>query len=526
MDKKIWLLSTVIAATALTACSGDDNDSNGGTPSTGGDESKTPAEILADLNVTAPETYAFASKLANGSSVSYSGQTARQVLISDLADAVGALQVASAETADDIEEDLQFFIKGDDIDTTEHGFTLDGETVIPGPTYADISSGKNLIGKIAGGYLLENNTTAGEATRWANANGEFGASGRFYGWEDASATINRPIDLLNLFVRRAAEGSEGNGFAINGGAIDVDVAYLDKYGRDYKQLVQKFALGAVAFSQGTSDYLSPRFEFENVYESGDKYTTAEHHWDEGFGYFGAARNYSRYTDDEIAGKGGRDGWAKGYNDFDTSDGGIDLGSEINLANSTNCAKRDRGATDATNFTKEVFDAFLAGRAILSEAASRATLIDTDAANNGAIALTTAELAALNELSEIASVTWEKCVAATVVHYINDVTGDMDNFDNGQYADLANFTDLAKHWSEMKGFALGLQFNRYSPFNENAASVDKLEEILALMGDAPVLADGKQIEAQVGVDAYKTDLLKARSMLQDAYEFSQANVENW
>ena len=31
-------------------------------------------------------------------------------------------------------------------------------------------------------------------------------------------------------------------------------------------------------------------------------TAMEHAWDEAFGYFGAARDYSRYTDEQLAGK--------------------------------------------------------------------------------------------------------------------------------------------------------------------------------------------------------------------------------
>ena len=59
----------------------------------------------------------------------------------------------------------------------------------------------------------------------------------------------------------------------------------------------------------------------------------------------------------------------------------------------------------------------------------------------------------------------RSVAATAVHYINDVLADMADFDttNNVFADTDNFKDLAKHWGEMKGFALGLQFSPWSPF---------------------------------------------------------------
>ncbi|MFM9597134.1 hypothetical protein ACKI1O_48190, partial [Streptomyces scabiei] len=91
-----------------------------------------------------------------------------------------------------------------------------------------------------------------------------------------------------------------------------------------------------------------------------------HQFDEGFGYFGAARNYLEYSDDEIAGKDGRDEFKAGYNDY-SSDGQIDLASEYNWGNSTNAAKRDRGAEVRTDFTAAAMNAFIAGRKLINEA---------------------------------------------------------------------------------------------------------------------------------------------------------------
>ena len=53
-----------------------------------------------------------------------------------------------------------------------------------------------------------------------------------------------------------------------------------------------------------------------------------------------------------------------------------------------------------------------------------------------------------------------------------------------------------------------------------------------MGDAPVLADGSKNgvpptgTAQEAIDAYAADLLRARDILQQAYEFDATVVENW
>ena len=163
------------------------------------------------------------------------------------------------------------------------------------------------------------------------------------------------------------------------------------------------------------------------------------------------------------------------------------------------------------------DAFIAGRKVLADGAETGVLTEAGA-EALQIAITTASL------------TWEKCLAATVVHYINDVRSDMSSFEGGSFSDAGNFTTLAKHWSEMKGFALGLQFSPASPFRVSDESTESLKSVLTLLGDGPVLADGSQA-GKVGsdlarVEAYDADLLTARGLLQAAYGFDEENVQNW
>jgi hypothetical protein len=122
--------------------------------------------------------------------------------------------------------------------------------------------------------------------------------------------------------------------------------------------------------------------------------------------------------------------------------------------------------------------------------------------------------ALKASRDVAVSAWEKAVAATVVHYINYVLGDMDNADanDGSYS----YADHTKHWAELKGFALGLQFNPRTPLNEGTRFTDfhnLVAERPALPGDA-------------GFDAYRQDLLDARALMQEAYDFAQSDVENW
>lgn len=487
-------LSTLASAMLLTGCGGGSSSSGGGSSS-------------ANSNDTATQ-YEFTSKFTEETSaVSYTGQTTRQILIADLTDAVDDLV---EDIAADVETDIGFYVSGD-VDTTNYLFDIDGETVTPGPTYGDISTGKTLSAKIAGGDGVGGGET------------EMLIDDEFFGWEEGIDADDLPIDLVNYLIAELdAEVTDGTDPQIDivGSTVGIGTPRVDDKGRDFKQLIQKFLLGAVNFSQATNDYLQYDFAGANTQDGDKAYTVAEHKWDEAFGYFGAARDYNDYTDSEIRGASGRAEYANGYHDLN-GDGLIDLRSEINLANSTNCAKRDLGSTTGTDYTKTTFDAFLSGRQTLNDAAN-----DT---------ITDDQVTSLATQGEIAAKTWEKCIAATVVHYINDLNADLDNYVGTDFADLDNFLDVAKHWSEMKGFALGLQFSPHSPFRDGSVTdidVDDLKEVLELMGDAPVLADGSQNgvaaagDAATAVADYQTDLLAARAILQTAYEFDATDVAGW
>lgn len=500
---KTTLSALAATFTLLGACGGG-----------GGGGSSAPANDQGGDQPQAPATYTFESQITAGeSSVSYTGQTTRQILIEDLVTKILGLNDDGTGNATAVENDLSFYVSGN-VDNTNFAYSISGETVIPGPTFGDISTGKNLADKIAGG----NGVAGGETGKLID--------GEFFGWTDGLGANDLPIDLVNLYIGRiASQATDGSAFTVvttGSGPVTIDKVYVDSFGRDYRQLVQKFLLGAVNFSQGTNDYLKTDFAGNNTQDGSKPYTIAEHKWDEAFGYFGAARNYNAFTDEEIAGAGGRAEFSGSYNDANT-DGNIDLRSEINFSNSVNCAKRDRGSTSGTDFSKTTFDAFLAGRFILNQYAASSE------------ALSAEQQAELNAQIEIAAKTWEKCISATVVHYINDVIADMGKFSNGTYADAQNFLDLAKHWSEMKGFALGLQFSPYSPFRDGSVAgidVDTLKNLLSDMGDAPVLADGSQngVPAtgtpQQAIDAYIAKLQAARSTLKTAYGFADDDVANW
>lgn len=494
-------LLALSATLSLAACSSNDNDKGApyNPPSSSSSSSSSPQPVPPEAFYSFPDS-------DGTETVAYPGQIKRHVLIADMASEIAAFNRDPSAT---VVDDLNFYFQfdGGSSDDLAPNFTIANETVWPVNdqgefTYGAIDAGKNLYGKMAG----VDNTLLGD---------------EFFGWQAGMDETPTPVELVDYLFSQLQATVRGDEPQIDTAdsedPVPLDVVYVDQYGRDYQQLIQKFLLMSVTFSQGVGDYLQSDFANE-LAVSDTPYTTAEHHWDEAFGYFGAARDYSEYTDDEIKGSGDdiRAGWS-GFHDTN-NDGYIDLRSEYNFGQSTNCAKRDAGTagnSNPTDFTQEAFDAFVAGRDILRDAAEAGELTD-------------AQQVELQTHITDAALTWEKCIAATSVHYINDVIADMGQFSDGQFADLANFKNLAKHWGEMKGFALGLQFNPESPFRTDSSTVDvdDLKLVLELMGDAPVLADGTQAGEAHSVAEYEEDLLQARAILQEAYGFDAENVENW
>jgi len=458
-------------------------------------------ELTVDVNDML-DYYGFMSKVGDtaNSSVSYGGQTTRHALIAEIKYYIGSglqADIDSGEltTKEQVIAKLNSFYHRDE--NAWDGFAItftDGWTVeAKQKFFSDIGSYKSLKDKVAG------NDASGQHKLWND--------GAFAGWGAKGSTT--PTQLIETYFDMLAE----NAVEVIGGALRVDPVtgeaikvYVTTEGTDLNQLIQKFLLMSVAYSQATDDYLDEAkgLATDNVaQDKGTKdYTSLEHQFDEGFGYFGATRDYLAYNDNEIAGKvsaeeDGRADW-NGMHDTD-GDGMIDLLSEKMFGNSVNAAKRDRGSKDnagATNYTQDAMDAFLAGRNLIN-------------ANAGAD-LTTEQMTELLGYRDVAVEAWEKSVAATVVHYINDVRGDLSTLGTDDFS----FSDTAKHFSELKGFALGLQFNPYSPITDA-----QFEEIHTLLKDAPVLD-------AANVDAYQSDLIKARDILQTALSFDAENVANW
>ncbi|WP_082378803.1 DUF4856 domain-containing protein [Marinagarivorans algicola] len=507
MKKTALALAIALSSIALVGCGS--SSSGGGSPTTSSTASSTASSTTsssADSSSSAAVVNEYAFSVEGDSTVSYTGQTARHVMIEDIKSMIGSM-TKGAETG--ITDRLMTLYQnpsnsqdGEAILLKTGDFTLD-QTV-----YSDISAGKNLQGKIAGGYIADG-TPSGET---GTLIGEFVGSGM-----PAGTLPSTYVEAMFTELGALAAASSDVMVSVAGEPQAVTAPYISAQGVDYQQLVQKFLLMAVGFSQGVNDYLKPSRDFANELGKAEgkedkPYSTAEHHFDEGFGYFGAIPTYSSYTDAEIS--------TASYIDEDAS-GSINLKNEYNFGQSINCAKRDKGTAsnaNPTDFTGDISAALYAGRTIVAEATAAGSLSAEQ------------EDQLRTQIKQVA-LTWEMCIAATVVHYINDVKSDIAKFDGTDYVDVAHFTDLAKHWSEMKGFALGLQFSPYSPLRTEmgtfadityGSNTATLEDVLTWMGVAPVLADATDADKESYVEA----LDSARAVLQAAYDFDADNVANW
>ena len=436
--------------------------------------------------------YDFISEFdADTSSVSYSGQTARHALIAELKHYIGNelqadLDNGELTTKEQVIAKLNSFYNRDE--NAWDGFAVTF-TDAKQKFFSEISTYKSLHEKVAG------NDESGQHKNWNE--------GDFAGWGAKGSTTPTAL-IAHYFDQLADNAMENLGGKRYVPGTDTEIAvYVNYDGTDLNQLIQKFLLMSVTYSQATDDYLDENkgLATDNIdRDKGTKsYTKLEHQFDEGFGYFGAAKNYLDYNDNEIAGKvssaeDGRSDW-NGKHDTD-GDGEIDLFSEFNFGNSVNAAKRDRGSVVQTNYTKEAMDAFLAGRKLINDAAGAD--------------LTDAQMTELLGYRDTAVAVWEKAIAATVIHYINDLHSDLAKVGSDDF----DFATAAKHFSELKGFALGLQFNPYSPITDA-----QFEEIHMLIGDAPVLE-------LADVAAYQAKLYQAGGIIEAALVFDAENVENW
>ncbi len=431
--------------------------------------------------------YAFESRFDPGvESAAYRGQILRHVLIQEmkgyLSSLTSRIDAGYTPAPGEVETDLLFYL-----DTVaDVGDLVELESVAPDAeqvTFGDLSSGKNLLEKLAGNDPLTDHRD------WSSS---------FDGWVGPATTS--PEQLVRLWFAEIDEASVKRA----SGEAPTSAVYLTPDGIDRQQLLEKFLTGAVTFAQGTDDYLDWQTEAKGLLsdnidraDEGHPYTDLEHAWDEGFGYFGANRSYSTMSDEDIVSLGGLD-----FN----QDGVFDLCSEWIWGAAKNAARRDLGSVVETDLSQQAFTAFWGGRQLISDLSGNPSASQLDS---------------LKGFARTATSSWEMSISATVVHYINATLVDLEAAKAGMAdGEDRGFTleAYAKHWSEAKGFALWFQFNPHSPMDR-----DTFVDLHDLLGSQPGWApdtDGSDIDEAV------LDLLSARDLLCEVYAFEESNCASW
>lgn len=474
-------LAVALSAASLLAACGSDSDDNG---------------------VNYPSTYEFSSKVTEGeSSVVFTGQAARQLLISELKKYSGSDELQALTTKQTALDNLNtIYAKGVDSDevnslidfdlyngtaTTSVPVSVETPLTLEQTDYSDVfavSGAKNLQGKLAG---CDNDLSMSEFIGWEIAQADIQDCGQ----DDVAVQDenDKPHTLLQTWFDELAT------LATDG---DANTTIVNDQGHDLQQLIQKFLFGAVTYSQAARDYLKADKGLLKQNSEGDKagakdYTSLEHQWDEGFGYFGASIDYLSKTDAEIK--------AAAESDVDGNESIDLLRGEYNYGLSVYSAKVDTYSdADDLNLSADAMEAFLEGRQIIQDN------FGTDPVEGEGYHVQ------LVETSERALAAMEKTIAGAAIHYINSTIDDVTNYDG---SDIAS---LAKHWSELKGFALSLQFSPVASISEA-----DLKEVHEKIGTTP-----KASASAANAEQFIADLEAARTILVEAYGFDAAVAATW
>ncbi len=427
LNKKRVLSLIMISMFIYTGCE-DDHDHD--------DDEKV-------VKITEPATYTFNSRFADGvSSVSYSGQVVRNLLINDIKTQMG--------------------------------------------TDAGTKNPATLVSMMA-------NDNADRAI--LSASGMTTVQTKYH--DISTSHLN---DRLTAVASYTIPGYDANAGALVNGWVQETVANgkTRATGIRLDQMTQKTLWGAISYWQATSKYMSKIPGDDNtVAVEGKSYTAMEHHWDESFGYFGAALDYNTgYTDDN-------DRKSSPYFDSN-SDGKIDFKTEYNVGWAVTAAKRDlcTGCDAGLDFTKTIFDAYIKGRTMI---------------------VNQEPLAQILEQRDLIMATWEKVVAAVTIHYINDVIDDIDAIIAAGDATVTPASsataDYENHWGEMRGYANGLLYNDFKKI-----ATDNLNRLYVVMGTVPVYPTGGSFAA---MQTYQGQLKgEAKGILKASYGFSDANMDSW
>ena len=251
-------------------------------------------------------------------STSYTGQVARHVLHNSLKKLAGK---GNGNPNPELKATMMSYYSSKDAGRKIIDPTSKGEFKVKQTMVDEISKGKNLKGKTYKGLVN-------------------GFPGQMSGPE-----------VFEFLIDKASSSNKG---------FDPVTGY------NYPQLISKFMMGAVFYSQAVDNYLDEKMGADNKpnnkpYKKGAHYTGKEHSWDEAFGYFGAPAHAMALNAKQAYGIAKR----KDVKVADANgDGVVDLKTEMTFAHAYYAADSDKAGT---KYMHTIVDAFIKGRQLIRDA---------------------------------------------------------------------------------------------------------------------------------------------------------------
>ena len=394
-------------------------------------------------------------------STSYTGQVARHVLHNSLKKLAGK---GNGNPNPELKATMMSYYSSKDAGRKIIDPTSKGEFKVKQTMVDEISKGKNLKGKTYKGLVN-------------------GFPGQMSGPE-----------VFEFLIDKASSSNKG---------FDPVTGY------NYPQLISKFMMGAVFYSQAVDNYLDEKMGADNKpnnkpYKKGAHYTGKEHSWDEAFGYFGAPAHAMALNAKQAYGIAKR----KDIKVADANgDGVVDLKTEMTFAHAYYAADSDKAGT---KYMHTIVDAFIKGRQLIRDA-------------DGA-ALTDEQRAKLMSYVKVIKTNWDRVIAEAAFKYAGSCYKDLEKLrtiveSNGDASKA--FAAYGKHWGELKGFLMALETSGRS-LGEAGVRMNRL------VGYGPVLLGGGQV---TGIDSdgnfliggnrsmgeYQVHMVKLQKLLGDTFK---------
>jgi hypothetical protein len=179
---------------------------------------------------------------------------------------------------------------------------------------------------------------------------------------------------------------------------------------------------------------------------------------------------------------------------------VDLKSEYVFGPTYYAAAFDRSGTKSTDYTNTIYNAFLDGRKLITAAAGDA--------------LSDSERSQLKSYAASIEENWEKVLAEAVFKYAGSVYKDINKMKDLSGDDLNKaYRAYAKHWGELKGFAMAMQSGK----SNLGATATKMND---LMGFGPVTLNNTYV---TGMDA-NGDFVMDRKRSWSDYQLHMLNIQ--